>query len=142
MSRRPPSSSARWTPGTCAPASAPTSPATAGSGPSRRRSGRPPRTAGTSSSAPPGRPRPPTWAPHADVKALVQASFHGATADEAEGLADACVPILLDRTKYTIAGRYVDQPELRTYRGATKDPDTSIDRYSAHLIVAIPTTPA
>jgi hypothetical protein len=80
--------------------------------------------------------------PHADVKALVQASFHGATADEAEGLADACVPILLDRTKYTIAGRYVDQPELRTYRGATKDPDTSIDRYSAHLIVAIPTTPA
>lgn len=80
--------------------------------------------------------------PHADVRAQVQASFHGATPDEADGLADACMPTLLTAASYTITGRTVDTPRLLVYRGATKDPDTSTLRYSTHLIVAIPTSPA
>lgn len=79
--------------------------------------------------------------PHADVRAQVQVSFHGATPDEADGLADACLPTLLTAASYTIAGRTVDTPRLLAYRGATKDPDTSTLRYSSHLIVAIPTSP-
>lgn len=80
--------------------------------------------------------------PHADVAAMVQVSCHGATADEADGLADACLPTLLNPASYVITDRVVDTPRLITYRGAVKDPDTSTVRYSSHLIVAIPTTPA